>query len=64
MADFEVAYLPTVSRVREAMATLINIGAHRSVAGYLAVLNEAASAQREDKLRPDFRSFFDRFFRF
>lgn len=63
MADFETAYVPTLPRVRQAMATLIGLGAHRSVAGYLAVLNEAASAQREDKLRPDFRSFFDRFFR-
>ncbi|WP_242096725.1 hypothetical protein [Sphingomonas sp. CROZ-RG-20F-R02-07] len=63
MATAEPIYLPTLPRVRQAMATLIGLGAHRSVAGYLAVLNEAATAQREDKLRPDFRAFFDRFFR-
>lgn len=59
----EQAYLPTLPRVRQALTTLVNLHAHRSFAGYLCVLNAAGLAQRTDELRPDFRAFFDRFFR-
>ena len=59
----EQAYLPTLPRVRQALTTLVDLHAHRSFAGYLCVLNAAGLAQRTDELRPDFRAFFDRFFR-
>lgn len=63
MAAAELAYVPTLPRVRQALATLVDLRAHRSLAGYLCVLNAATVAQRENELRPDFKAFFDRFFR-
>jgi len=39
------------------------LDAHRALAGYLCVLNTAATENRTVNLRPDFRGFFDRFFR-
>jgi hypothetical protein len=63
MASSEQAYVPTLPRVKQALNAVVNIEAHRSFAGYLCVLNAASITQRLDGLRPDFRSFFDRFFR-
>lgn len=63
MASTDVAYVPSLAIVREALETLINLDAHRSFAGYLCALNAAALAKRHDQLRPDFKAFFDRYFR-
>lgn len=63
MAGFEAAYVPTLSKVRTSFETLTDLDAHRALAGYLCVINAAALEGRETDLRPDFRGFFDRFFR-
>lgn len=63
MADSEPAYVPTLQKVKASLDALVNLHAHRAMAGYLCVLNAASIENRTIDLRPDFRSFFDRFFR-
>lgn len=63
MAVSELAYVPTLSKVRTSLEVLTSLGAHRALAGYLCVLNAATLERRTQKLRPNFRAFFDRFFR-
>jgi hypothetical protein len=63
MAAAESAYVPTLLKVKDSLDALANLGAHRALAGYLCVLNAASAQVRTSDLRPDFRGFFDRFFR-
>ena len=63
MAVSEQAYLPTLPKVKASLEALVNLGAHRALAGYLCVLNAASIENRTTELRPNFRDFFDRFFR-
>ena len=63
MAVPEQAYVPTIQKVKASLDALENLDAHRALAGYLCVLNAASIENRTADLRPDFRGFFDRFFR-
>ena len=63
MVASEPAYLPTLPKVKASLDALGGLDAHRALAGYLCVLNAASIESRTADLRPDFRSFFDRFFR-
>ncbi len=63
MALPEAAYVPTLPKVKASLDALASLDAHRALAGYLCVLNAASIENRTADLRPDFRGFFDRFFR-
>lgn len=63
MVVSEPAYVPTLQKVKASIEVLAKLNAHRALAGYLCVLNAAAIERRTVDLRPDFRGFFDRFFR-
>ena len=63
MAESQQVYVPTLEKVKASLELLVSLNAHRALAGYLCVLNEASIEKRTEDLRPNFRNFFDRFFR-